>query len=150
MPVSSASRTLPASLIPLERAYLSDVGIYVDRVRPYWSEKLGTGGTLTNLESGMSWMLTLGNSSLDSGCVSMQSETLRVLKKHKPPGWEVRPVVIGSGMEHHAVAVYETGKKLADSYIFDPWVEQKPMIFKFKEWVDRFPHYKHISPARFE
>lgn len=142
MPISTAEGTLVSALGGLESAYVREVGAYVDRVRPYWSEKLGSGGTLTNLESGLGWMVTLGNISLESGCVEMQAATYAVLTRFKPSGWQVKRIMIGAVFEHHAVVVYQDSLTYKDGYFFDPWMYQKPLIFTYKEWIGRFPHYR--------
>ncbi len=150
MPVSTAEGTLVSALGGLESAYLKEVGAYVNLVRPYWSEKLGLGGTLTNLESGLSWMMTLGNVGLEAGCVEMQKATYDVLIRFKPSGWQVRRIMIGDVFEHHAVVVYQDGLTYKDGYFFDPWMYQKPLIFKYREWIGRFPHYRMFKEENLE
>lgn len=150
MPLSTADKSLPSALAGLESAYMREIGAYVNRVRPYWSEQFGSGGTLTNLESGLSWLITFGNTSLESGCVEMQAETYNVLTRFKPSGWEVRRVMIGDVFEHHAVVVYQTGQTYKDGYFFDPWMYQKPLIFSYSEWISRFPHYRMFKEEALE
>jgi hypothetical protein len=96
MPVSTAEKTLPTALSYLEKEYISQVGKHLEEVRPYWAEKFGSGGTLTNMESGLSWIVTMGHSSLESGCVSLQAKTFKVLNQNKVSGWDISEIVMGS------------------------------------------------------
>ena len=141
---------MPTVLAYLENEYVNQVGKYLEGARPYWASLIGSGGTLTNLESGMAYLVTFGNSGLESGCVQLQAKTYNVLVKHKPVGWKIARVMIGSVMEHHAVVVHEESKDMKSGFLFDPWVDQEPLIFTYKEWTARFPHYNIISGPKLE
>lgn len=124
----------------LNAAYMDKMGTFVSGNQPFWTSKAGIrSGTLSNLEAGLAYMATLGNSSLSGGCVSMQAATARALRAAGPGDWQVEEIRVGSSiMGHSAVAVYAKGSSMEEGYVFDPWLRQAPLVFSFEEWQGHF------------
>ncbi len=120
----------------------------------YWSDKLGIGGSFTNLEVGLTWMVSVGKSGLARGCVSCQTQTFRALreclKKEPNPAWTIARIVVGNGFEHHAVVAYKKGAKFETGIIFDPWIEQAPLTYSMEEWKGRMWKLRIIDSIRLE
>ncbi len=131
-------------------AYMDKMGTFVSGNQPYWTSRAGIrSGTLSNLEAGLAYMATLGNSSLSGGCVSMQGETARVLRAVADVGWIVEELRVGSSvMGHSAVAVYASGSSMEQGYVFDPWLRQAPLVFTFEEWQGHFRIMSIMGGAR--
>ena len=52
----------------LNDAYLEKMSTFVSGNQPFWTSRMGVrSGTLSNLEAGIAFMATLGNSSLSGG-----------------------------------------------------------------------------------
>ncbi len=77
------------------------------------------------------------------GCLECQARTYYLLINIVPPIqlWNIDPVRIPG---HSAVAVYEKGGDLKEGYIFDPWYEQKPVIYKFDDWPPKTKNNAHV------
>ncbi len=131
-------------------AYLDKMGTFVSGNQPFWTSRMGVrSGTLSNLEAGLAYMASLGNTSLSGGCVSMQAETARVLRAAATGGWIVEEIRIGSNvMGHSAVAVYPGGSSMEQGYVFDPWLRQSPLVFDFEEWQGHFRIMSIMGGAR--
>ncbi|MBI2900813.1 MAG: hypothetical protein HYY17_11570 [Planctomycetes bacterium] len=69
-------------LAEMKTAYERRLSSYFRSHPVFWSDKIGAGGTLTNLEVGPSWMLTFGTTGLERGCVSCQRETMAALNEY--------------------------------------------------------------------
>lgn len=150
MPVNLSNHR-DAGLAALYDAFVREVGTYIRLNRPYWGGKLGIdSGTLANLEQGASYILTFGNTSLATGCVSLQAKTEEVLRSvGGGSSWQVMPVRVGSAaMGHSAVAVYPSGKAMKDGYIFDAWISQSPQAYTFAEWENNFRLMSVLGKAR--
>ena len=141
MPVD-LSTSGDAALKQLHEAYQSRLQLYLLANRPYWASKIDIrSGTLVNLEQGISWFGTLGNSSLMAGCIELQNVTYLTLTGANPAGskwvvarWRAGNTVVG----HSAIAVYPKGGLPERGYVFDPWVRQAPDVFTFREWEKMF------------
>ena len=150
MPVNLETHSDP-KLVAMYQAYMRDVGAHIRINKPYWGSALGVeNGTLTNLEQGAAFILTLGNSSLATGCVALQSKTEQVLSAAGGgANWQVIPIRVGSSvMGHSAVAVYPTGSAMEKGYVFDPWITQTPLVYTFEEWENNFRLMSVMGEAR--
>lgn len=149
MPVD-LSKTDDKQLLALQEAYLDQLGTFLATNAPFWGSKMGIrSGTLTNLEQGLAYMATLGNSGLEVGCVSLQNQTERALSSAGADGWIVEKIRVGSlVMGHSAVAVYPKGKGMHQGYVFDPWLSQAPLIYDFQEWEGHFKLMSLMGGAR--
>lgn len=100
----------------LERAYYG-----------YWINRIGCkyAGWNANLQSYTSDKCV--------GCRECQEQTYNRLTNIVPPVkyWNIVKVSLPL---HHAVAVYEKGKRIQDGFVFDPWPEQTPKIYSFNDW----------------
>jgi hypothetical protein len=141
MPVD-LSKSGDAALRRLYAAYQRGLPAYLQAHRPYWSSKLGIrSGTLVNLEQGISWLATLGHSSLKAGCAELQNITYQTLTAANPSGsgWVVARWRAGNEvMGHSAVAVYPGGGSPEQGYVFDPWARQGPDVYAYAEWEKMF------------
>jgi len=139
MPVDLSS-SKNKGLRRLYREYVDKLGNFLSCSQPFWTSKLGIrSGTAANLEAGIAFMSTLGSTSLASGCVSLQDQTERALLGAGGTGWVVEKIRVGSAiMGHSAVAVYPEGKPMEQGYVFDPWLKQAPLVFRYSEWQGQF------------
>lgn len=165
-----------SELHPLVDAYERALPPYLEASRPFWVETLGIrSGTLTNLESGMAWMMAkagellshipspgqpdpqefseMADESLKAGCIACQSKTLAVLRQakeaHRIDGWLLHRYMVGNGFEHHAVLVKPVHGQ-GDPVIFDPWIHQRPEIYRVEGWHWIFSNLQVLGSARVE
>lgn len=128
--IPSHDNTMPRMTV------LASVKIYQARIEfariersyyGYWMSRIGCeySGWNANLQSFVSEKCL--------GCRECQEQTYNRLTNIVPPikYWEIVRVKLPS---HHAVAVYEKGKRIQEGFIFDPWPEQAPRVYKYDEW----------------
>jgi hypothetical protein len=89
-------------------------------------------------------------SSLRTGCLDLQSRTLRVLNEHPAQGWRIKRWMVGNVMEHHAVNVHPEGGDTARGWVFDPWVTLSPEVYAFSDWQEHFTSLSWLGSARAE
>ncbi|MCX5794628.1 MAG: hypothetical protein NTY77_03925 [Elusimicrobia bacterium] len=110
-------------------------------------------GTMTNIED--SFKLFAGGN-LERGCISHQSETIAALAGLRS-ALEVKKLMIGKGMEHHAVIVYPKGADWKRAgMVLDGWPNQsavpKKMTFTIGQWQSKFfaLRYLMLNPIVFQ
>jgi|GEM_PF-3243471 len=110
-------------------------------------------GTMTNIED--SFKLFAGGN-LERGCLSHQQETLSALAPLRPV-LEIKRLMIGKGMEHHAVIVYPKGADWKRAgVVLDGWPNQshipKKMAFTVDQWQSKFfaLRYLVLNPILFQ
>jgi len=91
------------------------------------------------------------------GCLAHQQAVYQALsnEKQKLPGVEVKKIMIGTGLEHHAVVVFPQGGDWSSSgVVLDGWLNQSSQIskmtFPFNGWESNFKLLRIITPARLE
>ncbi len=108
-------------------------------------------GTLTNLQQGITFMLTLGDpETIMNGCLALQDATFSVCNENSPAGYTIKKIMVGFGMEHHAVAVFPAGTIPSAGYVFDPWITQSPQVYTYPEWLSGFTILNGIAEVRIE
>ena len=107
-------------------------------------------GTLTNLQQGITFMLTWDPDTLLNGCLALQDATFMVCNQLRPANFTVKKIMVGFGMEHHAVVVYPAGTMYQMGYVFDPWITQSPQVYSYEEWISGFTILNGIAEARIE
>jgi hypothetical protein len=95
----------------------------------------GSVGTMTNMEDTAKM---LGGGNLERGCISHQSTALAAAFK-KDSSIEVKKIMYGKVLEHHAVVMYPKGEEWAHSgIIIDAWLCQRAqldkMTYLYKNW----------------
>lgn len=148
MAISSEDHTLPAALAGLEKVFMSKMSNYMSSNRGFWSERLGFGGTLSNIESTVAWGGSLSYVPMNSGCVNVSLATFDALIRDTPIGWEISLITIGNVMEHHAVVVWLSEKNFDSGCVFDPWIEQEPNIYSYQQWRNSFSKIALLGEAR--
>ena len=136
-------------LSQMNNAYVQKLATHISM---YGYTAFGKGsGTLTNLQQGITFMLTLGNpDTIMNGCLALQDATFGVCNQNRPAGYTVKKIMVGFGMEHHAVVVYPAGTLPSMGYIFDPWITQSPQVYTYQEWLSGFTILNGIAEVRLE
>ena len=93
-------------------------------------------GTMTNLEDSAKFLF--GKGELDRGCLSHQQTTLEAVRSQGASDtMDYKPVVIGWGMEHHAVVAYPKGTDWQKTgVVLDAWKNQDPAPDKMTYTID--------------
>ncbi|HVC09922.1 MAG TPA: hypothetical protein VNH15_08300 [Elusimicrobiota bacterium] len=89
------------------------------------------------------------------GCLAHQQAVFSALSGQNLPGVEVRKIMIGTGLEHHAVIVFPQGGDWSGSgVVLDGWLNQSSQIgkmtFPVNAWESNFKLLRVITPARLE
>ncbi|MBI3073553.1 MAG: hypothetical protein HYY84_15690 [Deltaproteobacteria bacterium] len=130
---------------------------YPSAVADYYSN-----GSLSNLNESFKALFQYGKAlgegeNYERGCVAMQGATMSAINDTmKRPGilWTAKRLVVGNVFEHHAVALFLTGKTKESGFVIDPWVAQTHEItkafFTWDEWLSKMWKLKVLKGPRFE
>jgi len=100
----------------MKEYYFPLMRTYIAENRGFWANKLKTGGTLSNLETGLVWLFTLGRGTeMKTGCLQMQAKSMSLLNEYIPLWqkanrnrrfpWRFFNLQVGKVMEHHVRTV---------------------------------------------
>jgi hypothetical protein len=110
-------------------------------------------GTMTNIEDSFK---LFGGGNLERGCLSHQAVTFSALGPLSSV-LEVKKLMVGKGLEHHAVIVYPKGTDWQSSgVVLDGWPNQsavpKSMTFTISQWQVKFfaLRYLALNPIIFQ
>lgn len=98
-------------------------------------------GVMTNIEDTFK---LFGGGNLERGCISHQSATLGAVRGAGLDLLEVKPIMLGKGLEHHAVIVYpkSQGDWAKSGVVLDGWPSQSDapakMTFTYAQWRRMF------------
>ncbi len=89
------------------------------------------------------------------GCLAHQQAVYAALSRQSLPRVEVRKIMIGTGLEHHAVVVFPAGGDWSRAgVVLDGWLNQSAQIgkmtFPVRAWESNFALLRVIASARLE
>ena len=130
--VADGGEAIKAASLAIKKLYEKHPSAVADA---YNCKYMGGGvGALTNMEESFK---ALGGGNLERGCLSHQAVTMGAIK---PGSLEVRKIMYGKGLEHHAVIMYPKGEDWKHSgIVLDAWLCQRwqpdKMVYLYKDWA---------------
>lgn len=108
----------------MKNFYFPRMQEYIADNRGFWAKKLKAGGTFSNFETGLVWLLTLGKGTdMKTGCLQMQAKTMSLLSEfqaiwqqgnnNRRFPWRMFNLQVGKVMEHHVCIVAFTTRVAA-------------------------------------
>ena len=119
-------------------------------------------GTVSNINETLKNLLGYGKANgegenFERGCVAMQGAAMAAVAPlvSKPDSlWVAERVVVGNGMEHHAVSLHRKGQDLKSGVMLDAWIAQTSdpsrAVFSYDDWASQMSGLSMLGAPRVE
>jgi hypothetical protein len=143
------------------QAFEAGVGGYIQKYPSAVADAYHN-GTLSNLNESLKNLIGYGKGNgegenFERGCVAMQGAAMAAVAPlvSKPDSlWVTERLMVGNGMEHHAVALHRKGRDLKSGYVLDAWIAQTSApakaVFDYDAWCGQMKGLSLLGAPRVE
>jgi hypothetical protein len=143
------------------QAFEAGVGGYIQKYPSAVAEAYHN-GTLSNLNESLKNLLGYGKGNgegenFERGCVAMQGAAMAAvapLVTQPDSLWVAERLMVGNGMEHHAVALHRKGRDLKSGFVLDAWIAQTndpaKAVFTYDQWSGQMKGLALLGSPRVE